>query len=116
MADKVLNMQENYHQHRFLPKTYCSWLKPNGEFIESETNEHIDYLKINAKHIHVERGNENYIEAMEQFMRETKWIRVRGYSGSKQIAVHGIKPFTKDQRNTIKDLEIFGYVCIIQQS
>ena len=99
-------MQENYHQHKFIHKTYFSWLKPN---VDDEMRDRVEKHK-------VERGNENYIEAMEQFMRETKWIRVRGYSGSKQIAVHGIKPFTKDQRNTIKDLEIFGYVCIIQQN
>ena len=94
------------------PPPYCSWLLPNGEFQGNPTEEHIDFLKLNAKHIHVDRGNENYIEAMEQFMRETKWARIRGYAGSKQIAVHGIKPFTKAQRNTFKDLEIFGYTLL----
>jgi len=109
----VVNMEEINHQHKFLPKTYCSWLKPNGEFIENPTEEHIDYLKSHAKHIHVERGNENYIEAIKQFMAETKWIRVRGYPGSKELCFYQVQPFTKDQRNTIKDLEIFGYICII---
>lgn len=113
LEDKVFNMEEIHHQHKFLPKTYCSWLKPNGEFIENPTEEHIDYVKINAKHIHVERGNENYIEAMKQFMIETNWIRVRGYPNSKELVFQKVQPFTKDQRNTIKDLEIFGYTCII---
>ncbi len=94
------------------PPAYCSWLKPNGEFFDCPTVEHIDYIKTHARHIEVKYGNENYIEAIEQFMRETKWIRIRGYSGSKQIAVHGIQPFTKDQRNTFKDLEIFGYTVL----
>jgi len=94
------------------PPAYCTWLKPDGQFFTNPTKEHIDYLKTAAKHIHVEDGNENYIEAMEQFMRETKWARVRTYPGSKQLAIHGIKPFTKDQRNTFKDLEIFGYTLL----
>lgn len=107
-------MQENHHQHKFLPKTYCSWLKPNGEFIENETNEHLDHIKNNAKHIKIDV--DNYTESIKQFMIETNWIRVRGYSGSKELCLFQVQPFTKDQRNTIKDLEIFGYVCIIQQS
>ena len=57
--------------------------------------------------------SENYIEAIKQFMEETKWIRVRGYPGSKELCFYKVQPFTKDQRNTIKDLEIFGYICII---
>ena len=94
-----------------LPKSKCLWLKPDGEFFENPTKEHLDYLKTNATHIKIIKGG-GYTESIEQFMRETKWIRVRGYLDDKDLGVHGIKPFTKAQRNTFKDLEIFGYRII----
>ena len=93
------------------PPAFCTWLKPDGEFFTNPTDEHLDYLKLNAKHIIIQEGGK-YTESIKQFMEETKWIRVRNYPTSKQLAVHGIKPFTKAQRNTFKDLEIFGYTII----
>jgi hypothetical protein len=105
-------MQEIDHQCKFLPKTYCSWLKPNGEFeIEHLTLEHMDYIREYAKHIKIKDTT-----AFKEFMLETNWIRVRGYPNSKDLVFQKVQPFTKDQRNTIKDLEIFGYVCHIQSS
>ena len=89
----------------------CTWLKPDGEFVVNPTDEHIDYIKINAKHIFVHESG-RYTESIKQFMLETKWIRVRSYGKDKNLAVQGIKPFTKAQRNTFKDLEIFGYTII----
>ena len=93
------------------PQGYCTWLKPDGEFFINPTEEHLDYLKIHAKHIIIKEGGK-YTESIEEFMRETKWIRVRGYPANMQLAVHGIKPFTNSQLKTFKDLEIFGYEII----
>lgn len=104
---------------QFLPKINCSWLKENGEFeIGSQDWSHTDYIRHNAKHIECmikPRAGDNDFKALKQFMLETGWIRTGYYPGINKIHFHKIQPFTKDQRNTIKDLEIFGFECKVEE-
>jgi len=101
-----------------LPELNCSWLRPDGLFqIGLEGDSHTDYIRNNVKHIKCmdkpTSGDTDYT-AIRQFMLETKFIRSTRYS-SKFITFQKIQPFTKDQRNTIKDLEIFGYTCKVEE-
>lgn len=101
------------------PKMNCSWLKPNGKFkIGSQKWSHTDYIRNNASHIKcmpkpVAGDNDN--SALKQFMLETGWIRTSYYPSLKKATFSKVQPFTKDQRNTIKDLEIFEIECSIHE-
>ncbi len=87
----------------FLPQSNCIWLKPDGEFIENVLNEHTDFIKIAG------------CITIKEFVLRTKWIKVRGFGDTKVLVFSQVQPFTKDQRNTIKDLEMFGYDCQIHK-
>jgi len=99
------------------PKTNCSWLKKDGTFeIGSQKWSHTDYIRHNTKHIKCMPkpfAGDADCKALDEFMLETGWIRAMYYPTIKRIHFHNVKPFTKDQRNAIKDLEIFGYECKI---
>lgn len=103
----------------FLPEVNCSWLKQNGEFeISSQKWSHTDYIRYNAKHIKCmpkPKAGDNDFKALKQFMLETGWIRTGYYPPINKITFHKVQPFTKDQRNTIKDLEIYGFECIVEE-
>jgi len=99
----------------FLPKMNCSWLKQDGTFkIGSQKWSHTDYIRNNAKHIKCipkPVAGDSDPKATKQFMLETGWIQTSYYPTLKKIYFYKVQPFSKDQRNTIKDLEIFGYNC-----
>ncbi|MCZ6582600.1 MAG: hypothetical protein O6761_05440 [Thaumarchaeota archaeon] len=102
---------------RFFPKMNCSWLKQNGEFeIGSQKWSHTDYIRNHAQHIKCMPkpiAGDADSTALNQFMLETGWIRTSYYPTINKAIFDKVQPFTKDQRNTIKDLEIFGYECVI---
>jgi len=103
---------------KLFPKLNCSWLKPNGEFKNgSQKWSHTDYIRNNAPHIKCMpkpiAGDEDS-KALKQFMLETRWIKTSYYPTMNKAYFYKVQPFTKDQRNTIKDLEIFGYECIVE--
>ena len=106
-------------ENKFLPKINCSWLKQNGEFeIGSQEWSHTDYIRYNAKHIECmskPKAGDNDFKALKQFMLETGWIRTGYYPSINKIHFQKIQPFTKDQRNTIKDLEIYGFECQVEE-
>ena len=104
---------------KIFPMINCSWLKPNGEFeIGSQKWSHTDYIRNNAKHIKCmpkPKAGDNDFKALKQFMLETGWIRASYYPTINKVTFQKVQSFTKDQRNTIKDLEIFGYECKVDE-
>lgn len=101
------------------PKTNCSWLKPDGTFeIGSQKWSHTDYIRNHAQYIHCmekpECGDTD-VSALFEFMIQTGWVQCSYYPTINKAIFFQVQPFTKDQRNAIKDLEIFGYDCKIEK-
>lgn len=100
------------------PKTNCSWLKPDGFFeIGNKKWSHTDYIRNNAIHIECMPkpvAGDTDRKALTQFMLETGWIQTSYYPTINKAIFFKVQPFTKQQRNAIKDLEIFGYDCKIE--
>ena len=60
-------------------------------------------------------AGDNDFKALKQFMLETSWIRTGYYPSINKIHFQKVQSFTKDQRNTIKDLEIYGFECVVEE-
>lgn len=94
-------------------------MKPDGTFeIGNQKWSHTDYIRNKAKFIPCmekpEYGDTDE-SALIDFMKLTQWIQCSYYPTINKAIFFQVQPFTKDQRNAIKDLEIFGYDCKIEQ-
>lgn len=106
-------------ESKLFPKTNCSWLKKDGEFeIGSQKWSHTDYIRNYTPHIKCMPkpiAGDTDSKALKQFMLETGWIRTSYYPTINKAVFSKVQTFTKDQRNTIQDLEIFGLKYCIEE-